>query len=308
MADACAWSRLGGDEDLRAAFTCTHRDGRRDRRTPGHAAAADGRTRTRSRSAFLETAPTRRLRTRLQPVHSQLRGHAGLDRTAAPRPADDHRTNRRDRTRPHGESRSRLPLPPREADVAPPSARAPTTFCRRSSGEPIASRRPVRDLPPVLDFYQQVRDHEGSVRRRHPGRAAVDSRQPEVRVPERDRSGRRHGRCRASGARRRAGIAAVVLPVEQHPGRRAPLAGGRGPAARTGRLRAAGAADAGRSEGRRAGVELRRPMAAAAQPGARFNPTPTSSPTSTTTCGRPSGRRPSCSSAACCAKTAACSI
>ena len=58
---------------------------------------------------------------------------------------------------------------------------------------------------------------------------------------------------------------------------------------------------------RSAGDQLRRPVAAPAQPGVDHARTCGCSPTSTTTCGRRSGRRRSCSSRASCARTAACS-
>ena len=138
---------------------------------------------------------------------------------------------------------------------------------------------------------------------------AAHPREPAVPVPRRARSGRRGAGHGVSRQRPRAGVAAVVLPLEQHPGRRAAR-----------RWRAAGKlqrpavleqqvrrmlADP-RAAG--AGQQLRRPVAAAAQPAERRCPIRTSFPTSTTTCGRRSGARPSCSSRASCARTAACSI
>ena len=54
-----------------------------------------------------------------------------------------------------------------------------------------------------------------------------------------------------SGGRSRAGVAAVVLPVEQHPGRSAADAGGPGQAEGSGCPRAAGQAHAGGSRARR---------------------------------------------------------
>ena len=75
---------------------------------------------------------------------------------------------------------------------------------------------------------------------------------------------------------------------------------------RSGGARAAGPADAGRPARRRAGEQLRRPVAVPAEP-AEPRPTRTNFPTSTTTCGRRFSARPSCSSTASCAKTATCS-
>ena len=54
--------------------------------------------------------------------------------------------------------------------------------------------------------------------------------------------------------------------------------------------------------------QLRRPVAVPAQPARTWCRTRPSSPTSTTTCGRRSSARPSCSSRASCARTATCSI
>ena len=73
------------------------------------------------------------------------------------------------------------------------------------------------------------------------------------------------------------------------------------------RARTAGAADAGRPARGGADAQLRRPVAVAAEPAERRCRTRTSFPTSTTTCGRRSGARPSCSSTASSARTAACS-
>ena len=68
---------------------------------------------------------------------------------------------------------------------------------------------------------------------------------------------------------------------------------------------ASGPAHAGRSARRRVRPQLRRPMAAAAQPASGSSPTRISFRTSTTTCGRPSSARRSCSSTASSAKIAA---
>ena len=105
----------------------------------------------------------------------------------------------------------------------------------------------------------------------------------------------------------RAGVAVVVLPVEQHPGRRAARCRRAGPAQSTRRAREAGAPDARRPALVQPRDELRRPVAAAAQHRCGQSQCRRSIGTSTTTCGRPSGRRPSSSSTACCARIAACS-
>ena len=65
--------------------------------------------------------------------------------------------------------------------------------------------------------------------------------------------------------RSRAGVAAVVLHLEQHPGRRVADGGRARPAQEPAGARAAGAADAEGPTRRRAGRQLRRPMAVPAQ-------------------------------------------
>ena len=66
--------------------------------------------------------------------------------------------------------------------------------------------------------------------------------------------------------RLRAGVAAGLLPLEQHPRRSAAAGGEPGTAARARRPRARGQAHAGRSQGRAAVHQLRRPVAVPAQP------------------------------------------
>ena len=137
-------------------------------------------------------------------------------------------------------------------------------------------------------------------------RAAADPREPEVRVPRRARPGERRRRRRLPHQRPRAGVAAVVLPVEQHSRRRA---------ARRSRARASCSDPAVLEQ------QVRRMLADPRVDGARrpISPasgcscatsktscrTPTSSRISTTTCARRSRARPSCSSRASCARTAA---
>ena len=83
----------------------------------------------------------------------------------------------------------------------------------------------------------------------------------------------------------------------------------RGELSGPGGARAAGARGCSPIRDRRALVEqLRWPVAPSAQPRNRSRPDCGCFPTSTTTCARRSGEKPSCSSKACCAKTAACSI
>ena len=103
------------------------------------------------------------------------------------------------------------------------------------------------------------------LRRRHPVRARADARRPGLPAARPAGSGatvRQAGRAALSAERPRAGLAPVVLPVEQH-SRRALARPGRARAAdEAGGPRAAGAADAGRSaRDRGARRRLRRPVA-----------------------------------------------
>ena len=110
----------------------------------------------------------------------------------------------------------------------------------------------------------------------------------------------------APDQRPRARVPPVVLPLEQHPRRRA-AGGGRPRAApRAGRARASGAADAGRLPGAGARGRLRRAVAGGCAACGASCQRPTCFPSSTTTCARRSSRRRSSSSAASCGRTAVC--
>ena len=125
---------------------------------------------------------------------------------------------------------------------------------------------------------------------------------------ERDPAGvaRRHGLPRQ---RSRARVAAVVLPVEQHSRRcSCSTLRAQGPAAHAGRARAAGARMLADPRAEALIDQLRRAVAVSAQPEEHAAELGSSSPTSTTTCGRRSSAKPSCSSRASCARTATCSI
>ena len=120
--------------------------------------------------------------------------------------------------------------------------------------------------------------------------------------------------CRAGAAypvqRSGAGVAAVVLPVEQHPGRRAAGPGGGWRARGPGVLRAAGAAHAGRpARRRRWSTTSPGSGCCCATSGRRRRPTRTCSRRSTRTCARRSGARPELFvESQSCARTAASSI
>ena len=164
-----------------------------------------------------------------------------------------------------------------------------------------------RRHPDVARVLQE-RPRRRRFRHRHPGRARAAARQPRFSVSHRGRSRRREAGgapYRISG--RRAGVAPVVFPLEQHSGRRAARSGDSRQAARRQRARSAGAAHARRStRARGTGGEFLQPVAAGAQRVAvDAGRQPAASRGSTTTFARRSCARPSCSSRASSRKTAA---
>ena len=240
---------IGGNADLAPMFEQAAERRRRDRgaawpsacRVKAGPHAGGGRVRSRTfRSA------TRR---RLQPF---LRSSVDtLDWTGLPHHpvADDHRAVRRHRSRRHAEPASHLRVP---AD----RGRRPELACarqisRRSPAARIGSRSPSADLTAAARVSIRQAGAKGRSRPASSGAAAILA-SPRVRLPRRARSRRRRRPARVyRDQRSRAGVAPVVLPVEQHPGRR--TAGRREPraAARAGGARAAGAPDAGRLGSRR---------------------------------------------------------
>ena len=90
-----------------------------------------------------------------------------------------------------------------------------------------------------------------------------------IRLSPRNRAGEPGARASLSPHRPRAGLAAVVLPLEQHPRRRADDPGVAGPAAGAGGARAAGAADDCRSEVGLAHREFHRAVAERPLPAGR---------------------------------------
>ena len=111
------------------------------------------------------------------------------------------------------------------------------------------------------------------VRVRHRARGGARPRRSAVPLPVRARAGAGRGGHGVPRHRPRAGVAAVVLPLEQHSRRRAAGRRRAGRAERPGHARAPGAAHAGRPRGRRAGDQLRGAVAVsarAAERAARF--------------------------------------
>ena len=131
-----------------------------------------------------------------------------------------------------------------------------------------AYRRPVTadDVEPPMQFYSAGPRGERQLRRRNPRRRRAHSRQHVVPVPHGTRRRWRAGRCRTSGQRHRARLAAVLLPVEQHSRSAVDGSGRRRPSASTRRAGRAGSSHDCRRTGQCAGQQLRRAVAAAAQP------------------------------------------
>ena len=103
-----------------------------------------------------------------------------------------------------------------------PTTPGDETGCARTIISTLAQRayrRPVtqQDLDVLLGFYADA-SAEGGVRGRHRDGAARAPDEHRVPVPDRAGSGRSRGPDGVSDQRRRACVAAVVLPVEQHPG------------------------------------------------------------------------------------------
>ena len=167
-----------------------------------------------------------------------------------------------------GETPSRARIFACRPAVAEPDGQTGCATRILSSLARLAYRRPVtgEDLDTLLGFYTDERAAGGSFE------AGIELAlrwllaSPRLPLPRRGAAGRSRGRRRLPRQRPGARVAALVLPLEQHPGRRAAARGRGGPAARSGRAGTAGAADAGRPPRRRADPQLRRSVAAASQP------------------------------------------
>ena len=182
-------------------------------------------------------------------------------------------------------------------------------------GRAVRPHDPVDPRPPRLSRHADAGGRQradgplpGMAPRRqlrlgHRVRPAAHPLRTQVPGPDRASAGVAAGH-RLPRDRPRAGLAPVVLPVEQPARRPAPGSGGSQSALPAVRARPAGHADAGRSPVAGLGRQLRRPVAAAAQPAQRGARIPASSRTSTTSCGRRSAARRSCSSTASSARIA----
>ena len=161
----------------------------------------------------------RRARHRAEPAVPADDEHAGRDPglpvLSARRPGHDRRAVRREGRERHAEPPQDLHLPPDERRARKTPARARSS--RRSRKR--AFRRPATaaDVDVLMEFYQAGRSEGGTLRRRHRGGAAAHARRSAsssiAASPSRPTlaAGKTY-RDQRPGA----GVAAVVLPLEQH--------------------------------------------------------------------------------------------
>ena len=205
-----------------------------------------------------------------------------------------------------GDTPSRAPHLRLQARAAPPRKRLrPDDPDRRSPAAPTAGRSTDDDMAPMLALYARG-PGEGQLRAGHRAGPAAGPRQSEVPLPDGNAAAgaARPRRCQRS----RAGVAAVVLPLELDSRRHAADAGGAEPPAASRRCSSSRCGGCWRiREVARARGQLRRPVADAAQPEGPHPDARATSRTSTTSCARRSARKRSCSSRASSARIAACS-
>ncbi len=146
------------------------------------------------------------------------------------------------------------------------------------------------------------------LRRRDRGGAAARAGGSRVHLSGRKGTRGPCGRRALPRDRPRPRLAPVVLPVEQHPGRRADRPGRAGPAVAARRAREAGPAHAGRQADPRRSSPTSPASGSASARSRRPSPSSISFRTSTTTCGTPSSAKPSSSSTPSSTRTRARSI
>ena len=182
--------------------------------------------------------------------------------------------------------------PRTRADERPCAERILSQLARRAYRRPPAAID-VDDARPVLRRGARAGDFGGGIE----AALAPAAGRPGVPVPRRARSRRppphRHG---VPDQRPRAGVAPVVLPLEQHPGRRAARAGGARPAARARACSSSRSGGCSRTRGRAPWSPTSPPSGCTSATCGPSRPTPTCSRSSTTTCATRSSGRPSCSS------------
>ncbi len=158
-------------------------------------------------------------------VPAQFGRHARLDRAAACGPRHDHRPVQRHRAWGYAGAPQNLRL--QACGISPKLARNGCERRRMREADHRGARAPrvpaagEGHRPAADPRFLQVRPPRQHVRARHRERAPADPRQPEVRVPRGAGPAECAPRRDLPHQRRRAGVAALVLPLVQHPGRRA---------------------------------------------------------------------------------------
>ena len=235
--------------------------------------------------------------------------HAHRDRSPRPAARREHDGDRAVQCRP---ARARRPAAARLFIVPPGEGAGRDRLCARRIISTLARRayrRPVTDadMTSLMTFYDAGRTR-GSFDRgiELAMRAVLVSPKFVFRV-ERDPAGVAPGSA-VSHQRSGAGVAAVVLSVEQHSGRRAARRRQRGQLAQARRARSRRCAGCSPIRARRRWSTTSPGSGCTSATCAARRPTRTTFPTSTTTCGRRSSASSSCSSAASSPRIAASSI
>ena len=144
--------------------------------------------------------------------------------------------------------------------VCRPASASEEAACAREILSTLARRawrRPVTAGTSTPCWVSTRRARRRRLRDRHSAEPREHPRRPRAPVPHRARAGRGGPRQHPSRQRPRARLAALVLPVEQHPRRRAPRRGRPRGAARSGRAAGSGAAHARRRPRPRPGRRVR---------------------------------------------------
>ena len=278
-----------------------HRDRRRDRRAAERAGSSGGWPARGRRDLHRGGAIARHRAT--PPVPQECAGHARLDRTAAHPEPDDQRAVWHSAARATRRAGRRFSCAARRRRR--PKRRAP----RRIIG--ALARRAYRRPSTAPDLGRAAADLPGWPRRRRVRDAASNWRFSVILASPSSSSGSSATRepspgRRVAARRSRAGLAAVVLPLEQHSRRRAARRRRHRQAARVRRaFERAGPPDARRPDGRARSSRTSPASGCSCGTCAACCRTRTRSRTSTTTSARRCVARPSCCSTASCARIAA---
>ena len=278
------------------------RDGQQDRRAAEDARQGEGRAAHGGRD--VRQAESRRVGRAAAAARARSRS-AGHERPAA------DRSRQRDRP-----VQRRPGLATRRAAAAssPAGRRRPREEAACARDDPVDARAPRLSAAghrpptwtPIMALYEDGPE-EGHVRRRHRAGPAADPGEPEVPVPHRDarRSDARPAARSPTSSWRRGCRSSSGAPS---PTTSCSTLAAQGTLSQPAVLERQVRRMLADPQGARARRQLRQPVADAAQPARATFRRRATSRTSTTSCARRSGRRPSCSSRASCARTAASSI